>query len=238
MANFKTHSVVATIVSGTVSTALMLGGFVSASESVMLLFAGIIGGSLPDIDADHSKPLDIAFAFASTLFAFLISFSQPYFHTVVEIMVIWFAAFLFMRLMVLSLFQRITVHRGLFHSIPAALLSGILVIYLLYYLLNLDRELAWLSGVMITIGYLTHLLLDELYSVNLFGIQLKRSFGTAFKLYTKSEPVKSVALYLLTVVAFIGAPEGDQFWQWLIVRGGELQIIDMLYPIDNWFKIE
>jgi hypothetical protein len=34
---------------------------------------------------------------------------------------------------------------------------------------------------MVGIGYLTHLVLDEFYSVDLFNRKIKRSFGTALK---------------------------------------------------------
>jgi hypothetical protein len=48
-------------------------------------------------------------------------------------------------------------------------------------LLDLTPTLAWLVGGFTLLGYLTHLLLDEFASVDLFDRRVKRSFGTAFK---------------------------------------------------------
>jgi hypothetical protein len=53
----------------------------------------------------------------------------------------------------------------------------------------------WMAGA-ITVGCLTHLVLDECFSVDLRGQRLKRSFGTAVKLWAPSL-FSTVASYLV-----------------------------------------
>jgi len=43
---------------------------------------------------------------------------------------------------------------------------------------------SWLSGLFIGFGFIVHLLLDEIYSVDLSNKRMKKSFGTALKLYS------------------------------------------------------
>ena len=42
---------------------------------------------------------------------------------------------------------------------------------------------AWLTGLFLFIGFLIHLALDEIYSVDVEGRTIKKSFGTALKLF-------------------------------------------------------
>ncbi len=42
---------------------------------------------------------------------------------------------------------------------------------------------AWMAGLFVFIGFLIHLILDEIYAVDFSGARLKRSFGSALKLF-------------------------------------------------------
>ncbi len=48
--------------------------------------------------------------------------------------------------------------------------------------------------------FLVHLLLDELVSLNALGISIKKSFGTALKLYDKHNIYGSISLYVLIAI--------------------------------------
>ena len=89
-------------------------------------------------------------------------------------------------------------HRGAFHSIPAAILAGEGA-FLVFAGSTLQARFAFALAV--AGGYLSHLLLDELWSVNLFGIAEKKSAGSAFTWKTDS-PSGTVLLYL--AVALLG----------------------------------
>jgi hypothetical protein len=57
--------------------------------------------------------------------------------------------------------------------------------------------MAWAHGLALVAGTIIHLLLDEMYSVDLVGSRLKRSFGTAFKLFDYREPGNSVIMLMM-----------------------------------------
>jgi hypothetical protein len=72
-----------------------------------------------------------------------------------------------------------TVHRGMFHSIPSMAIFGEMT-YLLFYGESMFVRLFMVAAV--CLGFFSHLLLDEIYSVEWDGRpHLKNSFGTALK---------------------------------------------------------
>ncbi|MBT6878078.1 MAG: metal-dependent hydrolase [Gammaproteobacteria bacterium] len=82
-------------------------------------------------------------------------------------------------------FKKFTVHRGIFHSIPAALVMGLLSIHL-FVSYGWERDGLQVIAASVTIGYLCHLLLDEINSaVNLSGVPFipKRSLGSALNIF-------------------------------------------------------
>lgn len=61
-----------------------------------------------------------------------------------------------------------------------------------------------------------HLLLDEIYSVNVYGLRLKKSAGSAFKFFERKKPVQYACLYaLLAAVVYVAPPYGD-LWRSLV----------------------
>jgi hypothetical protein len=62
----------------------------------------------------------------------------------------------------------------------------------------LEPALSWLAGGFALLGYLTHLVLDEIASVDLLGNRVKRSFGTAIKPFSlRAWPFSLMLLGLL-----------------------------------------
>ena len=56
------------------------------------------------------------------------------------------------------------------------------------------------------VGYLSHLILDEMNSfINLSGIPFvpKKSLGTALKISTKSLPMNTLIILLLTILIYV-----------------------------------
>jgi membrane-bound metal-dependent hydrolase YbcI (DUF457 family) len=95
-----------------------------------------------------------------------------------------------------NLFRRLTVHRGMYHSIPAMFIAG-LCVYLAYHSDNRNIRILFAVGVML--GFLSHLLLDEVYSVDWRGVKpkLKASAGSAFKFGSSSLPATGFCYLLL-----------------------------------------
>src|SRR5262249_53987503 len=140
----------------------------------VFLGAGLtaLGGLLPDLDSDSSVPVRELFGLAAMAAPFLLfeRFKQSGL-TTEQTLVILGAAYLFTRYVLSELFKSLTVHRGMFHSIPAMLIAGLLV-FLLYHSSDSPGTLIRLylaGGVML--GFLSHLVLDEIYAVDFMGVR-------------------------------------------------------------------
>ena len=160
MANFKEHLILGTVVGGFGATSLLVAKQADPQAVLLYLSAATIGSVLPDIDADDSTPLHIAFSFFAILLAFFALFSQESRLSIVELLALWLAVYLFFKLAVFALFIRTTVHRGVFHSIPAGVMFGFLTSILMSKLFQFSDKVAWFSAGFVLIGYLVHLLLD------------------------------------------------------------------------------
>jgi hypothetical protein len=91
------------------------------------------------------------------------------------------AVYLLVRFGVVKLFTTFTVHRGMFHSIPA-----LAIVALLTYLIC-KHENEWIRVYMaggVSLGFLSHLVLDEIWSIDFLHLRLKSSFGTAMKFWS------------------------------------------------------
>ena len=235
MADFKTHLSVAGTLSGAAAIGAVYGGLAEPTEALLLFSMGTIGGILPDIDSDHSIPVNLLFSCLATLGAFFSVFSRISTYSLVEAILLWAAVFFFVRYPVFELFKRFTVHRGVFHSLTAAVFFCFLCAIVLYDVFALPSVLAWLSGLFILFGYMVHLLLDELYSVDMMGIRLKKSFGTALKPISFGNPKASLALIAATLVLYMFVPEFASFVQ----EVGDVKLYHALrhslLPTNGWF---
>ncbi|MCF6764544.1 metal-dependent hydrolase [Thiotrichales bacterium 19S3-7] len=209
MANFHTHLTVAA------SASVIAGGLVAACgilnpiETISAIGLGIIGGFLPDVDSDHSTSISIIFGILAAISGFCAIFSlMPQWGIIIGISS-WFIAFLVIRYGVIHIFRKLTIHRGIFHSIPMGILLSMLLVFSLYYL-TADSLLAWMLGIFLFYGFCVHLLLDEFYSVNLSGVSLKRSFGSAFKLISFSHLIQYAILYALIAMLWFMLPKATE----------------------------
>ncbi|TMO74839.1 hypothetical protein CWC17_07725 [Pseudoalteromonas sp. S3785] len=190
MANFNTHLNTAVIITGLGSATLLSAGHIDLNGALWLWFLGSIGGLLPDIDSDNSTSLDTIFnLFAlSAVLLVLHYITTKLIITIsfVELIVVPLLVYGFMKYIVRPIFEWITVHRGSCHSLLFLLLCALLTTQVTWKLNDqstvLAATFAWLAGGFILLGGLLHLLLDELYSVDLNNVTIKRSFGTALKI--------------------------------------------------------
>ena len=237
MASFNVHLTVGLVVSGLGATAALVSGLASPQAVLPLFLLGTLGSLLPDIDSDSSVPVRIAFSVLAIVAAFLVMLrSSALFSSLLELVVVWVATYIFFRFVVFALFSRLTVHRGVFHTVPAILLSGFLTSALAYRLFAVGAGDAWLAGGFVAAGYLVHLTLDELYSVNLFGTHTKRSFGTALKLGSRTSVAATVYLYVVTLGMLLMVPPVQQSASELVARGGWQVLADNTLPQGRWFE--
>jgi hypothetical protein len=188
MANFQAHFTAATVTSSlAASTALSLQ-LVDHKEVVILWFIGLLGGLLPDIDSDDSTSVRLIFKVLGIASA--LGFAM-WFHEDLSIVGMWlFGGLIFslVRYALLPLFEQLTVHRGSIHSLLSCVMFGLLAVQLSV-LCGTDVVFSWSAGIFVVLGMLTHLTLDEMYSVNLADMEFKRSFGTALKLLSIDYPL-------------------------------------------------
>ena len=206
MANFRTHVLGAAAVSSLAAYAAFSGGLVDSRGALLAAACGTLGGILPDIDADQSRPTRLIFtalglaAAAATVFA--LKGERP--PALVAITAI--VAALVVAVGLRGLTDRLSVHRGLIHSLPVAALSGAATA-LIAAEVGADPLRSWLFGAFVTAGFLVHLLLDELYSVDLLNTRLKRSFGSALKLGLRRTPLLcALTCAAVALIVSLGPP--------------------------------
>jgi len=209
MANFNMHLNTAAVVSGTAAATLASIHMIDVKTSFYCFFAGIIGGILPDIDHDNSIPVRIIQFVISNLVAFLVVYNYIGKLKPLETVGLWIGIYVLFE-MIFFFFKRFTTHRGIIHSIPMGILFGFITILFLYKILHLNIIVSYYVGIFIFIGYLTHLVLDEIYSVDLAGNKIKKSFGSALKVCSKDTKI-NLLIYSLIIVFFLFLPNKLEF---------------------------
>jgi len=211
MANFNTHLGVAAVGSGMLATLCLQVGFVDAKDAILLASMGVLGGILPDIDLHYSHPSRILFSILGIVVTFLWVFAAENHLSILQLWAAGLGIYMIVRYPFWALFQKLTVHRGSIHSIAAALLFALIVTALSFHVFDKPDFISWLTGTFVFLGFILHLLLDEIYSVDFMGHRLKRSFGTAFKLIDSKEHISSVVIIVSIFVVWFLTPDINPF---------------------------
>jgi hypothetical protein len=182
MAGFKTH----VTVSGLLGCGYAGAGYLHGLPLDTAILGGALcgfSGMLPDLDSDYGVPLRETMCFAAaTVPMLLIHRFASFGLRPDEMALLGISVYLFMRFGITNMIRKYTVHRGMFHSIPAGLIfAG--VAFLICGSTDLNIRYYKAGGVLV--GFMSHLLLDEIYSVEWRGgrWRLKKSFGTALKIW-------------------------------------------------------
>lgn len=155
-----------------------------------------VAGMLPDLDADGGKPVREIFGLLGAVVPLIaIRHLIRWCGSVDCVVLAAIVIYALTRYGGATLLKRLSVHRGMFHSIPALLIAAELT-FLAY--VNDQIAVKCLMAGGVAIGFLSHLLLDELYSVQWSGLRLKlnKSAGSAFKL-TSSRLIPNVFTYAM-----------------------------------------
>ncbi len=204
MANFKAHVTFSTL------TGIAYGGglcFLGVPFPTGAIAGGAcaMAGMLPDIDSKSSRSLQECLYLAAGLAAILVLNRLREFPINNELVVLVGAiVFLFVRYVVGWFVRHFTVHRGMMHSIPTALIAGEIT----FLLSSGTPGFRIIKAAGLTLGFLSHLVLDEIYSINAKELRLKKSFGTALKLFSPSAPQQTLLTYgLLGLFLFLACNE-------------------------------
>jgi hypothetical protein len=235
MANFPTHIAVGTVVSGVLATVTVATDMVAPKDIVAVTLAGVLGSVLPDIDLEDSRPARAMFAGLGVFFSFAVLFSLERQYSIAEMLVLWLGTLLFVRYVAKEIFFRISYHRGVWHSILATVFCAFVAAWIYGNLLGKDDGVAWLAAGFLAIGYLTHLVLDELYSVDVMDTRIKASFGTALKLFDHRRLGHSAAMAIATVLVFVFTPPTKVFVENITSPQLWTDLNNRLLPQERWF---
>jgi hypothetical protein len=203
MAGFKTH----------ITTSSLLGvglGAVAFTQyeaplPACILAGGLCGvsGMLPDLDSASGVPKRESIAFAAAVIPLLLAEHFKRMGMPAEyIVLVGGFVYLFIRFGVARMLTHFTVHRGMFHSLPACLIAGELA-----FLIS-GHENVWqryFNGGAVMLGFMSHLVLDEIWSLDFRGgrIRFKSSFGTAMKFWGDSMGPNLITYAGVAVLTFM-----------------------------------
>lgn len=185
MAGFQTHITFSTILGVGYGAA---GYFVFNLPAPACVLAGglcSVSGMLPDLDSDSGIPLRESLSLASAVVPMLMMKRFSRMGLTHEWMVLAGAAiYLAIRFGFGWFLKKYTVHRGMFHSLPAALIFGMLA-FLICGGAETEMDDRFYKAGAVLLGFMSHLLLDEIWSIEVARgrFRLKSSFGTAMKIY-------------------------------------------------------
>ena len=192
MADFKSHITGSTIV----GVAYGYWGVTAQSMPIEsgVLAAGLcsVAGMLPDLDSDSGVPLRETSMFVAAIAPMLMIDRFQDMGLSHEAMAVGaLLVYIGIRFVAVEFFKRYTVHRGMWHSLPAAAIAGLIA----YLLMPCPTEsLRVYKSIAVVTGFMTHLIMDEIWSIDLGRMRLKKSFGTALKFFGNSF-VGNVSVY-------------------------------------------
>ncbi len=177
------------------------------------------------------------FAGLAIFFSFAVLFNAATKFSIAELWILWLGTLVAVRYGLHTLFHRVSVHRGIWHSILAAVFSAVATAIIFNRVLGKPEGVAWLAGAFMFAGFITHLTLDEIYSVDVMDTRIKSSFGTALKLFDRRHIAASFAMASATALAIMVSPSTTTFVEGLGSRTMWSGLQQRLLPTDKWFGL-
>jgi len=206
MASFAQHVNTAVVISGIAIAPLYSSNLVDINQALVLLFFGTLGGVLPDIDLENSKPIQITSSILSVFIPLLAILTLLESLSITKMLFIWFLSAMILHFIIFKIFFKFTVHRGIIHSIPMGFLFAQILIISFSQIFEFQNLFSLMCGMFLFMGFLIHLILDELISLNAFGISFKKSLGSALKIFDRNNFIGSIILYLSIIILQILYP--------------------------------
>lgn len=210
MAGFRTHITVSTAV----GIAYGAGGHwlygMPPETSVLATALCSASGMLPDLDSDSGRPLREMITFTASVVPMLLIHRFEELGLSHDMIVLsGVLVYCFVRFVVSSWLKTLTVHRGMFHSLPAAAIAGLLA-FLLCESETLENR--YFKAGAVLLGFMSHLILDEIWSVQFQRgrMRLKSSSGTALKFWGDQTGPNLLTYGLVAVLTFLAL--NDPHW--------------------------
>jgi len=215
MASFKAHVRLGAFIAFFMTiTSYILGWTTHFAMSILLFFTTLVGSFLPDMDSDSGLPIQIIFTLyslfaAGVTFYFMWNSDLPGIFSIVAPI----GSYAIVDYILQPWFKKSTEHRGIYHSVPAVLITFFGTLFIVsYFKISLYEKFAFSLALMV--GYLSHLLLDEFSSFERKRGRLVKlsSFGTALDLGFADKKTGVVAYLLLAVLIFFTYPEVKELY--------------------------
>lgn len=209
MAAFRQHISVSTALGAVYTGALV---YYQGVDWGLAGLAGLLcaaGGMVPDLDSDTGRPVHELFGLTAAVLPILLLQRLRDLELTPETLILALAgSYLAIRFLAPMILGKLTVHRGMFHSIPGALIAAE-VVFLAHK--GTDSLASWYLAGGILLGFMSHLVMDEIWSVNVDGlsIRLNKAAGSALKLFSSSIPATLCCWVLLGVLSYmVGVRQG------------------------------
>ena len=212
MANFRTHLAVASFAGGGCAIAGYQASAFNLSDAISVAGLMAFGGIMPDIDADRSHTVKLVFTVLAVGAVIMTVISALPYVTTPGLILLALLSFLATRYVASAFFRRLTVHRGIWHSLLAGITVGVVITTASVQLFGSSAWLGWLQGCAMLTGYIIHLLLDELWSIDASGLRLKKSFGTALKPLDIHSPQTALPMVATIVICHPWLPPLNALW--------------------------
>lgn len=205
MPGYRVHIAGSALVGGVYGAAGWYAGGLPPVTCGLAAALATAAGMVPDLDSGESEPLREGVALlAATVPLMMLHRLQQWGLPLDGIVLVGIAIYLAVRFGLGWILANHAVHRGMFHSVPAALIAGLLT----FLVAGGDDPLHryFLSGAVV-LGVLSHLVIDELWSVSqgMFGPKFKKGFGTAMKFHGAEAWANLLAYVLLVALAGLAA---------------------------------
>ncbi len=208
MALFREHVTVGALVATVGVVVTYYYAFATDWKLLLALFiVTIVASFMPDLDSDTSIPFYIVFGLFTLVCGGLVLFDtltrgtesmyelagRPLLATVV----VW--------LIIGGVFKKLTRHRGMMHSLPATV-NMALIVYLIAFFWGTNEFEGALLAIGAGVGYLVHLILDELHAtVSIDGhlFDVRESLGSALKLFSASRMANIFTYVILVCLIYV-----------------------------------
>ena len=189
------------------------------SQPLCMLAAGIctLGGLLPDLDRlneDANSTIRELFSLVAAGGAMLLMRRLQFLQLEGEQLICAMGGvFLVVRYGFLQLVKQLSVHRGMFHSIPATGIAG-LAVYLMFH--SPDSSKRIFLAVAVMVGFLSHLLLDQ-FGVNTLAQAREKAdgvVGSTLKLYSRSKWATGLCYSILGGMGYLTKMDSNADASW------------------------
>jgi hypothetical protein len=212
MASFQTHLSFGLVLGAACVFAIVGLALAPAAWNffILIFLAASAGAIMPDMDSDTGVPFHITFgslalAAGGLTFMYMLKTVPDDIlmigaYTLGAIFTVW--------VILGTIFKKFTIHRGMAHSIPSALLAG-LAVFTVAVRTGLDPGESFLLGLSLSLGFVLHLVLDEVNSAVNFHGQVhvpNKALGSALKFFSDSGPINVLVYASLTLLLIGNGP--------------------------------